>query len=80
METRQMYSKAEKLVKFSEWLRKEMKRQEMSSARLARLSGVHPNTIRNYLAERCEPTLFNVQCIVLAFGHDLGVLYKDDFE
>ena len=74
METRQMYSNIQELGKFSEWLRRQMQFRNMKITRLAKLSGVHPNTIRNYLAERCEPTLFNAQCIVNALGYELGVI------
>ena len=57
METRQMYSN---LLNFEEWLRAEMKAQEIKAQKLGQMSGVHPNTIRNYLAGRCEPTMYNV--------------------
>jgi DNA-binding phage protein len=71
-----MYSNVETIGKFSDWLRGQLDAKNMSTARIAKLSGVHPNTIRNYLAERCEPTLFNVICIVSALGYDLGVIRK----
>jgi lambda repressor-like predicted transcriptional regulator len=73
METKQMCSK---LGNFSEWLREELDTRSMSVARLSQLSGVHPNTIRNYLSKRCEPTLYNVLCLVNALGYDLGVISK----
>lgn len=76
METKQMCSNAEILGKFSFWLGTQLDRRNMPVTRLAKLSGVHPNTIRNYLAERCEPTLYNVHCIVEALGYDLGVIKK----
>jgi transcriptional regulator with XRE-family HTH domain len=71
-----MYSKVEKLVNFSEWLKEEMQYREITATKLAKMSGVHPNTIHNYLSNKCEPTLFIAQCIVNALGHDLGVLYR----
>lgn len=74
METKPMCSNVQKIYKFSEWLRHELDTRQLSTTRLAQLSGVHPNTIRNYLAERCEPTLFNVQCVVNALGYDVGVI------
>lgn len=74
MPIRPMYSNVESIGKFSEWLSKQMKFHGMTITRLAKLSGVHPNTIRNYLAERCEPTLFNAQCIINAFGYELGAI------
>ena len=74
MAQKPMCSKAQAIYKFSEWLRYELDSRPLTVARLAQISGVHPNTIRNYLAERCEPTLFNVQCIVNALGYDVGVV------
>lgn len=74
METKPMYSNITKIDKFSDWLREEMKMQELKVTKLAKISGVHPNTIRNYLAERCEPTLFNAECLVVALGYDLVVV------
>lgn len=74
METKPMCSKVQKIYKFSEWLKFELDSRHLSTTKLAQLSGVHPNTIRNYLAERCEPTLFNVQCVVNALGYDVGVI------
>lgn len=76
METKQMYSNVTKIDRFSDWLREQLDTKNMPTARIAKLSGVHPNTIRNYLAGRCEPTLFNVMCIVNALGYDLGVIKK----
>jgi DNA-binding phage protein len=77
METKQMYSNINKLHKFSDWLREELESQDLKVTRLAKISGVHQNTIRNYLAERCEPTLFNVQCLVTALGYELAVIPLD---
>ena len=77
METKSMYSNITKIGKFSDWLREELKMHELTVVKLSKISGVHPNTIRNYLAERCEPTLFNVECIILAFGYDLVVVPRD---
>jgi len=73
METRQMCSNVQKIDKFSDWLKSELDRQHITATRLAQISGVHQNTIRNYLAGRCEPTLFNVRCVVNALGYDVGV-------
>ena len=74
MEQKPMCSNVQTIYKFSEWLRYELDSRQLSTAKLAQISGVHPNTIRNYLAERCEPTLFNVQCVVNALGYDVGVI------
>ena len=73
METRQMCSN---LNVFDTWLRQEMKRQDIKVAKLAKMSGVHPNTIRNYLANRCDPTLCNILCIVNALGYDVAVVER----
>lgn len=70
METKQMCSN---LLNFEEWLRAEMKAQEIKASKLGQISGVHPNTIRNYLAGRCEPTMYNVLLLVRALGYELGV-------
>lgn len=78
MEQKPMCSNVQKLDRFSEWLRYELDRRHLSTTKLARISGVHPNTIRNYLAQRCEPTLFNVQCVVNALGYDVGVIPRDN--
>lgn len=72
-----MYSNVHKVGKFSDWLREELESRDLKVVRLAKISGVHPNTIRNYLAERCEPTLFNAECIVTALGYDLAVVPRD---
>ena len=77
METKPMCSNIMKLDKFSDWLREEIQRRGITVKRLADLSGVHPNTIRNYLAERCEPTLFNAECLTTALGYDLAVIPRD---
>ena len=71
-----MYFNAEKIDKFSEWLRCQLKTQHLSVTKLAMLSGVHSNTIHNYLAERCEPTLYNVRCLMKALGYELGAIPK----
>ena len=74
METKPMCSNVQKIDRFSEWLKSELDSQHISVTKLAKISGVHPNTIRNYLAERCEPTLFNVQCVANALGYDVGAI------
>ena len=76
METKQMYSNVEKLDKFSDWLSSQLAERNMTVTKLGKISGVHPNTIHNYLSERCEPTFFNAQCLVNALGYDLGVICK----
>lgn len=68
METRPMCSN---LAHFEDWVRLQLKEHNMSVSRLAKISGVHPNTIRNYLAGRCEPSFYNVVCIVTALGYDV---------
>lgn len=77
METKQMYSN---LNKFEAWLISEMKKQELNAPKLSKISGVHPNTIRNYLAHRCEPSLYSVLCLVNALGYDVVAVKKDDTE
>lgn len=74
METKQMYSKVEKIDKFSDWLRNQIMTRNFTITRLAKLSGVHPNTISNYLNERCEPTFYNVVLLVKALGYELGAI------
>lgn len=76
METRPMCSDIEKIGKFSDWLKSQLESRNMSISRLAKISGVHPNTIRNYLSLRCEPTLYNVICLTHALGYDLGVIRR----
>ena len=76
METKQMFSNVQRLGRFSWWLKQQLEARELSVNKLSQISGVHPNTIRNYLAGRCEPTLYNVECIVIALGYELGVLQK----
>lgn len=73
METKQMCSN---LNNFAEWLRSEMTAKHFNAAKLAKKSGVHPNTIRNYLAHRCEPTYYNVLLLVDALGYTLEVVPK----
>ena len=75
METRQMYSN---LTDFAEWLRKEIDSRHLNVTRLAKMSGVHPNTIRNYLAYRCEPSYYNVLLLVKALGYELGAIPRDN--
>jgi hypothetical protein len=74
METKQMYSKVEKIDKFSDWLRNQIVTRNFTITRLSKLSGVHPNTIRNYLGERCEPTFYNVTLLVKALGYEVGAV------
>ena len=74
METKPMCSNVREIHKFSDWLNIELDSRHLTVARLSQISGVHPNTIRNYLAERCEPTLFNVRCIATALGYELAVI------
>ena len=74
METKQMYFEAEKVERFSIWLAEQIKSQELNVTKLSRLSGVHSNTIRNYLAERCEPTLYNINCLLKALGYTFGAI------
>ena len=71
METRQMFSNIDI---FRKWLGDEIKAQGLSVAKLSKISGVHPNTIRNYLANRCEPTLYNAWLLVHALGYSLGAI------
>ena len=77
METKQMCSNVQKIYNFSEWLRSELDRQHLTATKLSQISGVHKNTIRNYLVDRCEPTLFNIQCVVNALGYDVVVIPRD---
>lgn len=77
METKPMCSNVQKISKFSEWLRYELDNRHLSITRLSQLSGVHPNTIRNYLAGRCEPTMFSAECLINALGYDLVVIPRD---
>lgn len=74
METRQMYSNVEVINSFSEWLRNQLTSRKITVTRLSRISGVHSNTIRNYLAGRCEPSYYNVVLLVEALGYELGVI------
>ena len=73
METKQMCSN---VADFSAWLRKQLDEQKMTVARVAKISGVHPNTIRNYLSYRCEPTFYNVLCIAKALGYDIEAIKR----
>jgi DNA-binding phage protein len=74
METRPMYSNVEIIDNFSEWLREHLDTRKMSVVRLSQLSGVHANTIRNYLSNRCEPTFYNVTLLVKALGYEVGAV------
>jgi len=74
METKQMCSNVQKIYNFSEWLKSELDSNHLTVARLAKRSGVHQNTVRNYLAGRCEPTLFSAQCVANALGYDVVVI------
>ena len=73
METVQMFSNIDI---FEQWLRKELKAQGLSVMKLAMLSGVHHNTIRNYLSRRCDPTFYNAWLLVNALGYSLGAVKK----
>ena len=75
METRLMCSnEVEIIFDFPSWLREQLNTRKMSISRLAKISGVHPNTIQNYLSNKCEPTLFNARCVMNALGYDLGAI------
>lgn len=73
METKQMCSN---LINFEKWLSHEMEAQDINAAKLSRMSGVHPNTIRNYLAHRCEPTFYNVLLLVRALGYEVEAVKR----
>lgn len=73
METRPMYSNVDN---FAWWLKRQLEDRNITTVRLSKLSGVHPNTIRNYLSGRCEPTFYNVRCIVNALGYRLEAVKK----
>lgn len=73
METIQMYSNIDD---FGNWLSHELREQKITVSKLAKISGVHPNTIRNYLAHRCEPTLYNTTLIIEALGYCLRVVKR----
>jgi DNA-binding phage protein len=64
------------VTNFEKWLRHQIKEQGWTIAKLAKVSGVHRNTIYNYLDHRCEPTYFNVLLIVRALGYDLEAIKK----
>ena len=78
METKPMCSKGQTLYSFSDWLKSEREDNPITIVKLAQISGVHQNTISNYLSGRCEPTLFNAQCIVNSLGYDLVVVPRDN--
>lgn len=73
METKQMFSSVDM---FEQWLEQEMKRQGIKVPKLSKRSGVHPNTIYNYLARRCDPTWYNACLLVNALGYNLEVVPK----
>ena len=73
METKPMYSN---LINFAEWLSIEIEKQHLTVTKLSKSSGVHPNTIRNYLAHRCEPTYYNVLLLVNALGYYLEAVKR----
>ena len=73
METKQMCFN---LNIFDTWLRQEIERQGITVAKLSKKSGVHPNTVRNYLANRCDPSLCNILCIANALGYEVMVVKK----
>lgn len=73
METRLMYFN---LINFAEWLSTEIEKQHISVAKLSKISGVHQNTVHNYLSHRCEPTFYNVVRIANALGYEVGAIPK----
>lgn len=73
METKQM---SFDMDNFANWLSKQLEDRSMSVTKLSKISGVHPNTIRNYLSNRCEPSFYNVVLIVKALGYKLEVVKK----
>lgn len=77
METARMSFNTESVFNFSEWLREELHYREMTVVKLSKLSGIHANSIHNYLDHRCEPSLFSAHCIFNALGYDLGVMPRD---
>jgi len=68
-----MYSN---LDDFEKWLRHQMNEKSITVTKLSKISGVHPNTIRNYLAHRCEPTHYNVVLLVNALGYTVEAVLK----
>lgn len=73
METKQMCSN---MNNFGKWLSHQIKEQKITVTKLSKVSGVHPNTIRNYLAKRCEPSLYNVLLLVEALGYELEAVKR----
>lgn len=73
METKPMFFN---LNNFNAWLRNEMLDRNLSVKHLAKVSGVHPNTIRNYLTSRCEPSYYNVLLLIDALGYELVAVPK----
>ncbi len=75
METKQMCSN---IADFATWLNYQLTLHNMKVSYLSKISGVHANTIRNYLSHRCEPTLYNTILIVRAFGYELEAVKSDN--
>ena len=75
METKQMYSD---LIDFDLWLIRRLEERNMKISTLAKLSGVHPNTIRNYVHNKCAPTLYNVLCIAQVLGYTVEAIKYDN--
>jgi transcriptional regulator with XRE-family HTH domain len=75
METRQMYSN---LDDFASWLKMQLEEKHLTVLKLSQMSGVHHNTLHNYIHGRCEPTLYSARCIANALGYDLGVMKNDN--
>lgn len=73
METKPMCSNVDN---FGKWLSHQLRDRNMTVTKLSKISGVHPNTIRNYLAERCEPSFYNVLLIVKALGYKLEAVKR----
>lgn len=76
MEIRPMYSESQKLGKFSWWLKLQLEQRKLTVVKLGQMSGVHPNTIHNYLTGRSEPSLYNADSIIRALGYELAVISK----